>query len=156
MALILCPDCRKKVSSQADVCVNCGYPIKDYVENADTLLFKSHTVCPKCNSLNDVGIYVCTKCKYSYKFSEYEVIYNSPYEEEFSGVYKYSFGEKYKVYCPRCKSANCKHYKQEVSGKSTFSINLNPLKPFTLFNENKKKSSYIDKFICNDCGKIFE
>ena len=28
MALIKCPECKKEISNQADVCPNCGYPIR--------------------------------------------------------------------------------------------------------------------------------
>jgi len=31
MALILCPECRKQVSSEADACLDCGGPIKPRV-----------------------------------------------------------------------------------------------------------------------------
>ena len=36
MALIKCPECGKEVSDQSDVCVNCGYPIKN--QNVKTLV----------------------------------------------------------------------------------------------------------------------
>lgn len=32
MALIKCPECKKKISDQCNSCPNCGYPIGDYVE----------------------------------------------------------------------------------------------------------------------------
>lgn len=32
MALIKCPECGKEISDKASVCVNCGYPISEYVE----------------------------------------------------------------------------------------------------------------------------
>lgn len=35
MALIKCPECKKKVSDQCGCCPNCGYPIKAYLENHD-------------------------------------------------------------------------------------------------------------------------
>lgn len=33
MALITCPECNQQVSNKADICIHCGYPIKDYIEN---------------------------------------------------------------------------------------------------------------------------
>lgn len=33
MALIKCPECGKEVSDKANVCLNCGYSIREYVEN---------------------------------------------------------------------------------------------------------------------------
>ena len=32
MALITCPECKKEVSDQAEVCIHCGYPLKKQVE----------------------------------------------------------------------------------------------------------------------------
>lgn len=59
-----------------------------------------------------------------------------------------------KKYCPRCKSGNCSVYVKDIS-KSTTSINLNPLKPFTVYNHKEKTVKEVSKFVCNDCGKIF-
>lgn len=84
--------------------------------------------------------------------------------QEFDGVYRYFLGSKQEVYCPRCKSSNCSHYKEQkiVPGKTKtkYTANLNPLKPFTLVNKKEKviKQERViteDKFICNSCGKIF-
>ena len=33
MALIKCPECGKEISERANVCPNCGFPIKEYLEN---------------------------------------------------------------------------------------------------------------------------
>lgn len=77
----------------------------------------------------------------------------------FKGVYRYYLGRKQEVYCPRCKSENCSHYKEQkvINGKSHYSLNLNPLKPFTVMNK-KDRTKYVteDKFLCNDCGMIFK
>ncbi|MBQ8188484.1 MAG: zinc ribbon domain-containing protein [Lachnospiraceae bacterium] len=86
-------------------------------------------------------------------------------QKRFNGIYRYTmFGEKKEVYCPRCKSENCSHYKEQkiIPGKvkAKYTANLNPLKPFTLVNKEEKmvkKDQVIteNKFICNSCGKIF-
>lgn len=86
-------------------------------------------------------------------------------KHEFSGVYRKSlFGKLQEVYCPRCGSENCSHYREEkiIPGKTKtrYTANLNPLKPFTLVNKKEKvvkKEQVIkeSKFICNSCGKIF-
>ncbi|MBP3677266.1 MAG: hypothetical protein J6I97_02855, partial [Agathobacter sp.] len=36
MALIKCPECKKKISDQCNSCPNCGYPIGDYVEERNS------------------------------------------------------------------------------------------------------------------------
>jgi len=57
MTLIICPECQKKVSSEADVCVHCGYPIKQNKKNNihsqlfKVVLFKvgdSPVTCMRC------------------------------------------------------------------------------------------------------------
>ena len=35
MALIKCPECGGKVSSKANVCIHCGYPLKKKKENEE-------------------------------------------------------------------------------------------------------------------------
>lgn len=95
-----------------------------------------------------------------------ESINNKPESEipKFEGVYRYILGNKQEVYCPRCNSSNCSHYKEQkvIPGKTKtkYTANLNPLKPFTLVNKKEKvvKQERVvteDKFICNSCGKIF-
>lgn len=73
--------------------------------------------------------------------------------------------------CPRCMSKNIEVYRQTTYGarpaktKTTAqtSLNLNPLKPFTIFN-TKYKTKVVNKgsdgytkvnYRCKDCGKIF-
>ena len=84
---------------------------------------------------------------------------------EFNGVYKHSilFGN-IEVRCPRCGSEDCSHYQEQqyIPGKtkSSYSINLNPLKPFTFANKKEKvvkKDKLVtnEKYLCNTCGKIF-
>lgn len=86
-------------------------------------------------------------------------------KEEFTGVYKATlFHGMKEVHCPRCGSEDCSHYKEQHTTpgktKTTYSANLNPLKPFTLVNKKEKvvrkeKTVTYDKFICNKCGHIF-
>ncbi|WP_367567287.1 hypothetical protein [Lacrimispora sp.] len=42
---------------------------------------------------------------------------------------------------------------QLIGGKTKTTLNLNPLKPFTLVNH---KPTGKQKFMCNKCGKVFE
>ena len=30
MALIKCPECGKEISDKAEMCINCGFPLKQY------------------------------------------------------------------------------------------------------------------------------
>lgn len=47
MALIKCPDCRKKISSTSDVCIHCGYKFK---------------ICPKCGARLSAVAVGCPDC----------------------------------------------------------------------------------------------
>lgn len=68
--------------------------------------------------------------------------------------------------CPVCGSDNFHAFVEEIvvregKTKSKTTVNLNPLKPFTLFNHKeekarKPKTRQASKFICDDCGKIFK
>lgn len=75
--------------------------------------------------------------------------------------------KKYGPKCPKCGSYNLQHLgvenvgAREATVKTTTKLNLNPLKPFTLFNHKEKvvrpASSGItyDRWRCSDCGKVF-
>lgn len=149
-----------------------------------------YTVCPECGKYNASGIFTCRYCRHRYAGDEYKVIspwtpekssilYADNQKEnaqrsqpasiegsgEFNGIYRYSmFGGKKEVYCPRCKSADCSHYQEQkiIPGKSktSYTVNLNPLKPFTVLNKKQKvvRDEQLvteNKFICNKCGNIF-
>lgn len=68
--------------------------------------------------------------------------------------------------CPQCGSSNYHSFVEDVvvdpgKVKSTTSFNLNPLKPFTIYNHKEKVirepiTKQVSKFICDDCGKIFK
>lgn len=87
--------------------------------------------------------------------------------DEFKGIYRYDAwsGRKTRIYCPSCHSDNCSWYVTEktIPGKTktTYKANLNPLKPFTLYNKKEKvirEESQVTKkrIICNSCGRIFD
>lgn len=54
-----------------------------------------------------------------------------------------------KIKCPRCKGYNVDH----LGGKESTTLNLNPLRPFTLFN---KKPRGKQEWHCRDCGHVFK
>lgn len=73
-----------------------------------------------------------------------------------------------KSMCPWCQSLNVQVWDKSTYGardektKQSYSLNLNPLKPFTVLNKKEKvvrKASdgiTITKYRCGDCGKIFQ
>lgn len=48
MALIICPECKSKISNHAKECVNCGFPIKDFIDKNNIIDFNKELICPKC------------------------------------------------------------------------------------------------------------
>ena len=143
----------------------CGFPL-DHFEGVEVIvnekLLKPHTYCPKCDFVNLMGVWFCESCGHKYK--EYEVIY--PNKKPFNGIYRTDFwGNEEEVRCPSCKSENCSHYQEQkfIAGKTktSYSVNLNPFKPFTFANKKEKvirqeKTITVQKFICNRCGEIFD
>lgn len=68
--------------------------------------------------------------------------------------------------CPRCGGTRFHAFVQEEIVvperiKSSTSLNLNPLKPFTLYNHKEKVvrdrvTRNVSRFVCDDCGNIFK
>lgn len=126
--------------------------------------------CPECGKQISDKAKMCVGC--GFPISDYlkrENVnnnYKTTFEKQFNGIYKYTlFKGKQEVYCPRCNSENCSHYKQQKiipeKTKTKYTANLNPLKPFTLVNKKekvvRKEFEYTEnKIICNNCGYIFD
>lgn len=162
MALMNCPECGNEVSDKADCCPKCGYPISKYLEER----IKAEKVreiyfCKSCGFQNEIGEDYCENC--GMRLTDYTVVAPKAEKQEFNGIYRYTvFSGKQEVYCPRCGSADCSHYSEqkyyEGKVKTRYTMNLNPLRPFTLFNKKEKVivEPHVDnKIICNSCGKIF-
>ena len=69
MAIIICPECGKELSSYAKDCINCGFPIKEYMTENGLVNINKEFICPKCGfhsaGFGESGkdnIYI--KCKY--------------------------------------------------------------------------------------------
>ncbi len=72
------------------------------------------------------------------------------------------------IKCPKCKSLNVEFIGNETKWatdpkiKKTTTLNLNPLKPFTLFNHKEKvvragsAGVTMNKWHCKNCGRVFE
>ena len=150
MAMINCPECEKEISDKAESCIHCGFPIKQYLKKIND---EKGYCCPSCHKQNELGRNFCKFC--GFKISQ----------KEFHGIYKYTVFGKQEVYCPRCGSEDCSHYKEQnvipAKTKTRYTANLNPLHPFTLVNKKekvKRKEKVVTeaKIICNSCGKIFK
>lgn len=162
-----CPYCKATLVPGDDYCESCGKRVTPYYSSQYTSnkeIDYSYTICPKCGSRNQVGKFVCSSCGHHFTFEDYHVIAPEK-SDDFQGVYRRKiFGELEKVYCPRCHSSDCSHYQEQriipAKTKVRYSINLNPLHPFTLVNKKEKNVKDLrmvmeNKFVCNRCGKIF-
>ena len=68
--------------------------------------------------------------------------------------------------CPCCGGTRFHAFVEEqvvspAQVKSKTTLNMNPLKPFTVFNHKEKVvrqqvTRRVSKFVCDDCGNIFE
>lgn len=189
MALIKCPECDKDISDKAECCPHCGCPAKYwqsvpdeiseeyldeiYEETNGKKTFMIKKVSEDCN----ISLVIAKEKVDKYwnkRFPQKELHYTpqKPLPEkarnpkhEFTGVYRSTLlGKLQEVYCPRCGSENCSHYQEQkiVPGKTKtrYTVNLNPLGPFTLVNKKEKvvRQEQVmteNKFVCNSCGKIF-
>lgn len=152
----LCSYCGSANIDSDGYCDDCGMKVKIIPKKREIVIeipkeplhTEPHIVCPKCARRNIPLSDVCVKCNYKFKENEKEVF------------------QAYKYKCPRCNSEKYHAFTQEktlIEGKTkkTVSLNLNPLKPFTVFNEKEKvvrKPLVIteSKFICDNCGCIFK
>ena len=180
MALIDCPECGRKISDKSEICIGCGFPILDYLkkelENKKIEELENEKFfCKSCYRQNKIGSDYCEECGFRLTpyYKKEEMVLNSPKEKKldfekdkvFNGIYKYTLlGKKQEVYCPRCGSENCSHYKEQkiIPGKikTRYTLNINPLKPFTILNKKEKlvRNDYEytqNKILCNSCGYIF-
>lgn len=48
MAKIICPECNKIISSYADMCPDCGFPVKKYLTENHLDIINKACICPKC------------------------------------------------------------------------------------------------------------
>lgn len=60
MSKVFCPECQNIVSSYAETCPDCGFPISKYIKDAKLNDFSKTFVCPKCGSFSTVTDVVAT------------------------------------------------------------------------------------------------
>ncbi|MFR5108878.1 MAG: hypothetical protein ACLTD0_11505 [Coprococcus comes] len=64
MSKITCPECGKSISSFAEACPVCGFPMVDFLEKYNLTDFGKTWICTKCgeNECNDYKNPVCRYC----------------------------------------------------------------------------------------------
>lgn len=189
MALIKCPECGNNISDKAEACIHCGFPLSYNINTnssceisvSDEQLEDIYSDCDKkrmqmVQKVAEITGWDLIKSKnrvdefWNEKFPQKKLNYtpqgeiskkdNRNPQHVFKGIYKYNFwGKREEVYCPRCSSENCSHYKEQniINEKTRYTLNLNPLRPLTVLNKKEEqKHVTVDKIICNDCGKVFQ
>lgn len=129
--------------------------------------------CPNCGTQVSNLADECPVCKLSIDeikkprnpFDKYK----EP-EKEFHGIYRHDYfkNEDIPVYCPRCNSDNCEYFVESrtVAAKTKtdtrYTVNLNPLHPFTLVNKKEKtkivspeRTESYSRILCKNCGNVF-
>ena len=48
MGLVICPECKNKVSQYANSCLTCGFPVRDFMEKNNLNVDNKVLMCPKC------------------------------------------------------------------------------------------------------------
>lgn len=182
MALIKCPECGRNISDKASCCPGCGCPASEFqkIEGAKETSKGSVSLDDLYESARGNKDLMIDKlqrvsgCDFetsSYLINKYlndkstEKNAKTVPTKEFSGIYKRTMlGEMLQIHCPKCGSENCSHYYEQKikpgKTKASYSVNLNPLKPFTLINKKEKvvkKDKVVSehKYVCNVCGKVF-
>lgn len=187
MSLIKCPECGREISEKAESCPNCGLPLgdivfKEYVNVDETKdckkcgkpysrierehiatgvnglwIFHNIGYCDKCNMKIDIDM-VKNRKEYEKRQERAKenvnMIYN-PISPIISNERR----------CPKCGSMKHHSYTENVvvrqgKVKKKTTLNLNPLKPFTVFNHKEKVVRdpvirNVTKVICDNCGYIF-
>lgn len=65
MSKVFCPECNKEVSSYAESCPDCGFPIAKYLKDNNLADFSKTFVCPKCGwSWTATDLIAKIKCDY--------------------------------------------------------------------------------------------
>lgn len=121
MALIQCPECNREVSDKAEVCIHCGYPIKEYI-NKDKYEIAMKQECPDCNAVDwemhkSSGRIFCNKCHKNI------ILDKEVYDEFMKQARIKRQQEANKPKCPRCGSTEVQIVRKNWSIWSGFRTN---------------------------------
>lgn len=67
--MIICPECKSKISQYAKECINCGFPIKEFMDVHGLNDINKNFICPKCayesaGSGDESKYPIYIRCKY--------------------------------------------------------------------------------------------
>lgn len=159
MAMIKCPECGSEISDKASACPKCGCPSSEWANRTDDE--KSKYWCRHCYRQNEIGTEKCVYCGHELIVppDNFELKYlNSNGLPKIENV----------IRCPICDSENCERFVEtgfipaKTKTKTRYTVNLNPLHPFTLVNKKEKtkvlreeRTVSNSRILCKNCGHIF-
>lgn len=117
MALIKCPECGKEISDKSEICIGCGFPIKEYLRKIEDIeieeekkkeqtekeqeKIKEKYWCRSCYKQNEIGKDYCVYCGNRltpYFDNQDNLKEKSETEEEFlDRIYKSENGKRVKM-----------------------------------------------------------
>lgn len=71
MSLMKCPECGKEISDKSDICIGCGFPIKEYLNKTEEEKARKEKqekeleqkyFCKSCYKQNEIGVDYCEFC----------------------------------------------------------------------------------------------
>ena len=155
MALIRCPECGGEVSSKANNCPHCGFPMTEG-ENAQTSLQEDVLYCPTCGGLNPIGSFSCTHCGRKYSVNDMITCLVRAKKNDSSIECKdvKENGNEKVAKCPRCGSTSLTANKRGFGiGKATVGTLALGLVPGLLIGNVGAKKIEVT---CLKCGKKFK
>lgn len=93
MSLVICPECKKEISEYAENCPNCGFPLKNFLEQNHIVDISKIFICPKCGEMSFSPYYISFVCDYCESVflqtnidrNEYRQITNNIFKENGKG-----------------------------------------------------------------------
>lgn len=183
---MLCDNCGKEIMEDMKFCSNCGKSLMgNGAVFTPTNQSSSHIVSPQQSNINcpycrqqlsyapeQIGVDMrqlpiyhtfgyCVKCKVKWDMdnvSQQSFVHQQNLPTQQITQYNAPVNA---ICCPRCKSRNIQYVSRDIIGRRTkgkTSLNLNPLKPFTVFNHKEKvtrRGFEVNQWCCLDCGKNF-
>ena len=157
---MFCEQCGNEIGLTTKFCSVCGTKVGETYQNKDS---DNQIKCPYCGKENKNDSDYCEKC--SMRISQYRNFYNNEQVPKIVTGLSNSKKTMYRsniIQCPRCRSINVQYMTSDIIGrkvKGKTTLNLNPLKPFTMFNHKEKVVSNgyeLKKWHCMGCGNIFD
>ena len=155
MSLIKCPECGKEISDKSDVCINCGYPLINYICNINGIEYnlKDELATALIDNDNWIKAIGSLRKKTSLSLSDgkelIEIIKNTKsIPSEFTPKYPLEDRNKYEnkssnvIVCPYCKSTNTKKITTTAKAVNTAL--------FGIFGQKRKHQWH-----CNNCNSDF-